>query len=105
MRDEELIELIYLLFGIGIVLAVYYPGAWDMLIQMIALVGAFYFLWGIFKRVTSFLIPGQETLRDDWWNGVAILSLVLLIFGRTEIPFAAIEILFDTVSSILGLFI
>ncbi len=104
MNDHELVELIYLLFGVGIVMEVYYPGAWGMLVQLIALLGAFYLLWGIFARMISFVTTKPTPRKEDWWNGIAILLLVLLIFGETRIPFKTIQLLFDAASSVLSTF-
>ena len=100
MRENELVEFMYMLFGIGIVALVYYPRLFSAILPLIALVGAFYLVWGVLSRMVSGLFGVGAGRREDWWNGLAILTVIVLIYGQQGIAVRAVEIM---VGAIWGL--
>ena len=85
MREFELVEFMYILFGVGIVMLAYYPHMVNAMLPFIALIGGFYFVWGIFSHMVGGLFGVAGGRRDDWWNGIAILTVLVLIFGQGEL--------------------
>jgi len=75
----------YVLFGVGIVALVYYPGLFSAILPLVALVGAFYLVWGVLSRIISGLFGIGAGRREDWWNGLAILTVIVLIYGQQGI--------------------
>ena len=90
MNEGELVELMYLLFGVGIVALAYYPALFSAMLPFVAMVGAFYFVWGLISRVVSGVMGLGGSRRDDWWNGLAILAVVVLIFGQAGAAVASV---------------
>jgi len=85
MNENELMEFMYLLFGIGIVALVYFPKIFNAVLPIIALVGAFYLVWGISSHMLSGIFGVANKRKDDWWNGIAILTVIILIYGQGTI--------------------
>ncbi len=93
MRENELVELMYVLFGVGIVALAYYPKLFGALLPLVALVGAFYLVWGILSRIASSFSSIGASRRDDWWNGLAILTVIVLIYGQQGIVVKAVSLM------------
>jgi len=88
MKEGELVEFLYMLFGVGIVTAAYYPKVFSAVLPIITLIGAAYLVWGVVSRVVSGVFGIGGSRRDEWWSGLAILTVVVLIYGQ---PSAAIH--------------
>ncbi|MCD6522248.1 MAG: hypothetical protein J7K68_00720 [Candidatus Diapherotrites archaeon] len=100
MNDQELLEFTYLLFGVGIVMLVYYPNLFTALLPYVALLGAFYFVWGIISRLTGGLLGVHFARRNDWWNGIVILTVIILVYGQKNTAIASIYAIINIIWSI-----
>jgi len=85
MDQTELIEFIILLVAMTLVLQSNFNSIFMTIIPWIALLGAFYFVFGMFSRMVGLVIGKHFARRDDWWNGLAILSVVVLISGQQQL--------------------
>lgn len=92
----------YVLFGIGIVALVYYPRLFSAILPLVALLGAFYFVWGILSRTLSGLFGIGAGRRDDWWNGLAILTVIVLIYGQQGIAVKAVGLMVGAIWGFIG---
>ncbi len=90
MKDEELVNFIIIFFALGIVFSVYYPGLFTVILYLVALVGAGYFILGVISRLLSGLAGKTYAWSKDWWHGLAILLMVGLIFGRMDLAVGVI---------------
>ena len=97
MNEGELIEFIYMAVGMGLVMQVYFPKILISLIPIVAIIGAFYLVWGILNKITAGFTSHGATRRDDWWNGLAILSLIALWFGAPNTAVAAVQWVLGTI--------
>lgn len=90
MRENELVEFMYVLFGVGIVALAYYPSLLNSILPIVALIGAFYLVWGVLSRVISGFFGIGAGRREDWWNGLAILTVIVLIYGQPAVAVKAV---------------
>lgn len=105
MNEGELVEFLYMLFGVGIVALAAYPKLFAAMLPFVALVGAFYLVWGILSRIVSGVMGYGGSRRDDWWNGLAILTVVVLIYGQPATAVNAVTFFVNLIWSIvLGVF-
>ncbi len=91
MNEGELVEFIYMAVGVGIVLQVYYPGILAWCLPFVAIIGALYLVWGILSKFSVALVGRGHSRRDDWWNGLAILTLIALWFGAPNMAVGAVQ--------------
>jgi hypothetical protein len=91
MNESELVEFVYMAVGMGIVLQVYYPQILAWCLPPVAIIGAFYLVFGVLSKMTAGFFGHGQARRDDWWNGLAILSMVALWFGAPGLAVTAVQ--------------
>ncbi|MCD4740086.1 hypothetical protein K8R43_02725 [archaeon] len=97
METDEVYHVLFLMFFFGVIGLAYYPNIVRAIVPWIALLGAFYLVFGLLCRATSFTIGIGHSRRDDWLNGFLILVVLGLCLG---FPGLAVH----SVQSMLGLF-
>ncbi|MFC2175299.1 hypothetical protein ACFLQ2_05580 [archaeon] len=97
MQEGELVEFMYMLFGVGIVALASYPNLFKAILPFVALLGAFYLVWGILSRLISGVFGVGGYRREDWWNGLAILTVVVLIYGQPGIAVNSVTLLLNLI--------
>jgi hypothetical protein len=93
MNPNDIVEFVTMVFGVGILFSVYFPRLWGNLLWIIAGLGVLYLFWGTIASVTNAVLGIGKASVDNWWAGVAILLLVMLIFGRADIAYKALYIM------------
>ncbi|MCK4327448.1 MAG: hypothetical protein KAW41_03130 [Candidatus Diapherotrites archaeon] len=105
MDEGELVEFLYMLFGVGIVALAAYPKLFATLLPFVAMVGAFYLVWGVLSRIVSGVMGFGGSRRDDWWNGLAILTVVVLIYGQAGVAVNSVTFLLNLIwTLVVGIF-
>ena len=97
MKENELVEFMFVFFAVGTIFAVYRPGVFGAVLPIVALLGAFYLVWGILSHVTSAFAGVGASRRDDWWNGIVILTVVVLVFGQTSLAVNAVTLMLSAI--------
>lgn len=93
MKESELVEFIYILFGVGIVALAYYPRIFFSLLPLVALIGAFYLVWGVASKIIYGFLGIAGERKEDWYNGLAILAIIVLVYNQPTMAIRSVELL------------
>lgn len=108
MDETELIEFIFLLTAMAIVLQANFGYIWVQILPWVALLGAFYLVFGVLSRMAGFITGKAFARRDDWWNGLAILGVVVLFSGHDHLAVNAVKFfvraIYTGIVAVAGLF-
>lgn len=94
MESDEVYQLLFLSFVLGIVGMTYYPGLVDALIPFVAILGAFYLVFGVIARMAAFGLGVGWSRKEDWLNGIAILVVIGLILGYPQVAINSVKLMF-----------
>ncbi|MBN3037142.1 MAG: hypothetical protein JW834_01715 [Candidatus Diapherotrites archaeon] len=102
MDERDLVDFSYVLIAVGIVLLHYYPSMFSTLLPIVTFIGAFYLVFGVISRFVSGFTPYMHKRKNDWWNGLAILTILILFFGQKDMATYFISLM---LSGILWFFV
>ena len=97
MENDEVYQLLFLGFGLGIIGLEYFPGVVSAVVPFIALLGAFYLVFGVIARMGAFATGIGWSRKEDWMNGIALLVLVGFLLGYPQLAINSVKLM-------LGLF-
>ena len=70
---------------------------------IVAMLGAFYLVWGSISHILSGVFGVANKRREDWWNGLAILTIVVLIYGQGTVAVKSVVFFVSLIwNAILG---
>jgi hypothetical protein len=90
MDETELMGFLIILVAGGSALWLKYPYILQWVLPAAAVVGAFYLLIGLLSRVVGTVAGKSQPRKDDWYNGAAILLVIILWFAQPQLAVSAV---------------
>ena len=103
MDGDELYTVMLLGFMLGTIGLVYYPGLVAAVLPYIALLGAFYLVFGILTRMTGFAFGIGWSRKEDWLNGIILLVLVVILLGSADLAVNSVQYMVKLFSTLFRL--
>ena len=85
MNSDEIYYVLMLGFAATLVGYYYFPSLVPVLVPYVALLGAFYLIFGTLARITGFTLGIGWSRKEDWINGFILLLFVGFILGRPDL--------------------
>ncbi|MCD6414218.1 MAG: hypothetical protein J7L23_01160 [Candidatus Diapherotrites archaeon] len=92
MNSDEIYYILMLGFVAAAVGYYYFPGLIPVVLPYVALLGAFYLIFGVLTRITGFTTGIGWSRKEDWINGFILLFFVGLIMGRPDLAVSSVKL-------------
>lgn len=95
MNSDELYYIMMIGFTAAAVGHYYFPSLIPALLPYVAILGAFYLIFGVITRIVGFTTGIGWSRKEDWINGFILLLFVGFVLERPDLAVKSVEIVIN----------